>query len=124
MTAYINTIRDKANSEFVRTEPSFDGSVLQFNAVPVNPTIVGVVVPMVKGYARLSVPSPVDSCNPAVCGGSVSQTIKLEFNILRGDTAALASMRAEVLRCFDVAVADYQLANGIVPPTTATFDGT
>lgn len=118
---YINTTRDKTTSDFVRTEPTFDGSVVQFGATSVNPSINGTVVPMVKGFVRLSVPSAVASCNPEACAGTINEAVKVEFNIKGGDTASLAGLRSEVNRVLDIALADHNFANGIVPPVSTTF---
>lgn len=118
---YINTTRDKTASEYVRTEPSFDGSVVQFGATSVNPSINGTVVPMVKGFVRLSVPSAVTPCDPDACAGTINEAVKVEFNIKGGNTASLAALRLEVNRVLDIALAEYNFANGIVPPVTAAF---
>lgn len=117
---YINTIKDKANSEFVRTDPSFDGSVLHFNISTARPSISGVVVPMVKGSVRLAVPTAVDLCDPTACAGQINEAVKIEFNVRQGG-ANLSTILTEVQRCLAIAISDYQITNGVLPPVSADF---
>lgn len=118
---YINTTRDKTTSDFARVNPSVDGSTLHFLVKTARPMIVGTSVPMVTGSLRLAVPAPVTSCDPSACSGEVTESVTLQFNIKAGNSASLVTLRAELNRVFDAAVASYNLADGIVPPATADF---
>lgn len=121
MNKYISTLRDKANSEYVRVSPSFDGGMLHFNVSTARPTINGTVVPMVKGSVRLAVPAEVASCDPSACAGTVNEAVKIEFNFRQGGVN-FATLQTEVMRCLAIAIADYQLANGVLPPVSADFE--
>lgn len=60
------------------------------------------------------------ACNP--CGSPVlNNTVRLRATMFKGDSAGLAVMRAELNRLVDVAIADYALMSGLVPPSNATF---
>lgn len=121
MNKYTNAIRTKDLSEFARVEPSFDGTLATFSAKTATPNIGGVVVPMVHGKVRLAVPTPVaNPCDPSACGPVVTEAIAVDFNVQRGGEN-LAALRDEVVRLVDLAIADYQFANGLVPPTDADF---
>lgn len=121
MTKYINSTRDRTTASFVQTEPTFDGTVVDFKLTSVNPSVAGVVVPMVKGLARISKPHPVESCNPNVCSGSINQAVTVEFNLLNGNKTSFEALRTEVNRVIDAAILEYNLLNGIVPPVSAAF---
>lgn len=121
MNKYTNAIRTKDLSEFARVEPSFDGTLVTFSAKTATPNIGGVVVPMVHGKVRLAVPTAVNvPCDSSACGPVVTEAITLDFNVQRGGEN-LSQLRDEVVRLVDLAIADYQFANGLVPPTNAEF---
>lgn len=117
---YINTIRDRQAAEFARVEPSFDGAVVEFNINNAQPMINGQRVNMVKGFARLSVPTAVESCD-STCVGYVTEVVEIRFNEIRGG-ANHTGLLAEVSRVLADAVSNYQLLNGVVPPVSATFN--
>lgn len=117
---YTNAIRDRNNSEYVRTAP-FDGAILTFSAKTARPTIVGKVVPMVNLSARLSAPAPITPCDTTMCDGSITEAVAISVNFRQGSD--FAALRTELLRVFDIAVQDYNFADGIVPPTNASFEG-
>lgn len=115
---YTNVTRARGSAEFARTSPSFDGSSALFKVAEAKPNIAGTIVPMVRGTVRLT--TPVNAASQDVAPAFVNESIAIEFNVRRGGVV-LASMRDEVVRLLDAAVADYQLANGIVPPSEAAF---
>lgn len=117
---YLNTLRDKSNSDYARIEPSFDGAVLHFATKNASPNFGGQIVHMVKANARLSVPSQVEVCGEP-CGVTVTAAAELTFNIVRGDVATLTALRTELNRVVDEAIADFQFANGLVPTGNADF---
>lgn len=117
---YINTNRDTTASAFARTEPTFDGSVLIVSAQPVKANVSGSTVNMVKGHVRLTTPKSVEICD-SVCAGSVNEMVEIRFNSVSGFDN-IETLRAEVIRCMDVAIAKYSLAYGVIPPATADFD--
>lgn len=119
---YQNTERTRSRSEFVQVSP-FDGTILTVDANTPMLTVVGKSVPMVKGTVRVTTPAAITSCDPQKCDGSVNESVSISFNVKQGSTVSLAALRAEVLRCFDVCVSQYNLALGVVPPSDATFSG-
>lgn len=119
MSKYTNITRARGSADFARTSPSFDGSTVLFKVAEAKPNIAGTTVPMVRGTVRLT--TPVNAASPDVAPAVVNEAVAVEFNVRRGG-ASLAAMRTEVVRLLDAAVANYQLANGIVPPSEAVFD--
>lgn len=121
MIKYTNAIRTKDLSEYARVLPSFDGTVVTFSAKTATPNIGGTVVPMVQGKVRLAVPvAATNPCDPSLRGPVVTEAIAVDFNVQRGGVN-LQALRAEVVRLVDLAIANYQFANGLVPPTDADF---
>lgn len=118
-TLYVNTDRTKTTSSYVKTAPSFDGTELTVDVRSVAPSVSGTIVPMVRGFARVTVPAPVASCDPSECGSSVNEAVELKFNVKRGSD--ITSLRAEVNRVLDIAIAQHSLLYGVVPPATANF---
>lgn len=116
---YINTTRDTKTAAYVRTEPSFDGAEVDFSITPVQPKINGESVKMVRGIVRLTEPSEVVACDDR-CVGHVNEVMELRFNVRQGGES-LEALLAEVTRVYNVAVDNYQIANGVVPPVTAQF---
>lgn len=116
---YINTTRDKTTAEYARIEPSFDGSTCVISVKNASPVVAGKAVPMVNAKVRVVTPAIVASCNPAVCDSSVNESFTLDFNVKRG--ADVTAIRTEALRILNVAINEYQLHNGVVPPATADF---
>lgn len=115
---YANVTRSKNQSDFARVAPSFDGSSVVFKAVDAKPNIAGTIVPMVRGSVRLT--TPVNAASTDAAPAIVNETFLVEFNLRRGG-ATLAAMKQEVVRLLDAAIADYQFANGLVPPSEAQF---
>ena len=118
MVKYTNITRARGSADFARTSPSFDGSVALFKVAEAKPNIAGTIVPMVRGTVRLTV--PVNAAPQDAAPAMVNEAVSVEFNVRQGG-ASLNGMRSEVIRLLDAAVADYQLANGIVPPSEAAF---
>lgn len=116
---YINTTRDIRNSDYVLVEPTVSGQVLHFGAQSVEPKLGGVAVPMTKINVRVDAPTTITSCGEE-CPVPVNESVTISLNVLRGGDS-IAMLRAEVDRCLDVALAQYSLAYGIVPPATADF---
>lgn len=116
---YTNITRARGSADFARTFPSFDGSVALFKVTEAKPNIAGTIVPMVRGTVRLT--SPVNAASVDAAPAVVNEAVAIEFNVRQGG-ANLAAMRNEVVRLLDAAVANYQLANGIVPPSEAIFN--
>lgn len=118
---YTNITRSRGSADFALTSPSFDGSIALFKVSEAKPNINGTIVPMVRGTVRLT--TPVNAASPDAAPAVVNEAVTVEFNVRRGGVE-LNSMRDEVIRLLDAAVANYQLANGIVPPSEATFGET
>ena len=51
----------------------------------------------------------------------VNNSVKLSYNVVKGDSTAFLSLMAEVERVVTAARAQYNLDNGLVPTGTATF---
>lgn len=79
-------------------------------------------VRMVTGNVSLSAPFVV-SCGDDNCFSTqLTEMVKLSWNIRNGDEGStLASLRDEVNRIFDLAIAEYGALKGLNPPATATF---
>lgn len=123
MIKYINTQRDRASAEFTQTEPDFSGQLVNVSASVTRPMIPGVgsPTPVVKGRVRVVKPVKVPACNDTGCGGTINSAVAIEFNVLQGDVDAINALVTEAKRCLDDALANYQLANGVIPPSTADF---
>lgn len=81
-------------------------------------------VAMVNATARLNRPVFVGTpeCDP--CGQpSVNSGCEVRFNIVKGDAVNLGALRNELLRLIDVALTDYNLSVGLLPPPSADFAG-
>lgn len=118
---YINTNRSQTSASFVQVEPTFGGQDAHINVTNTRPKIGGTTLNMVKGAVRLVKPTPVDVCQDS-CGVSVNSQVELRFNAVRGDVTTVKAMRTEVNRLFDALVADFHVVDGVVPPSTATFE--
>lgn len=116
---YINVTRDNRNSDYTLVEPTVSGQLLHFGAQSVEPKLGGVAVPMTKVNVRVDVPTTTTSCG-VECPVPVNESIAISLNVLRGGES-ITALRAEVDRCLDIALAQYSLAYGIVPPATADF---
>lgn len=75
-------------------------------------------VPMVKGSVVGSRETPATVCGES-CPPLMRESFRIEFSILKGGD--LASLRSEVIRLLDVALDEYHLASGLVPPAYADF---
>lgn len=118
---YINTDRSKTTSNYGRVEPSFDGSQITFSVKNATVTTAGQAVPMVSATIRLTTPKVVASCDPTKCDSSVNTAATLSFNIPRG--ASPSDLMEEVERVTGIALSQYYLADGVLPPATADFSG-
>lgn len=102
-------------------DPSTEGAAT-FTAKSNVLTVGKTKVTMVNATARLNQPVAVGTpeCDP--CGQpSVSSGCEIRFNIVKGDAVNLASLRTELNRLVDVAIADYNLLAGLLPPPSSTF---
>lgn len=117
---YQNVSADNGRSKFVKVQP--DGSLreLFFTGKRNN-------VPLGNGYRATTAASGVtivDQRNVAAVGESpvfLGNSLKLTYNIVAGDASQFDALETELLRVLAIARTQYQLDNGLVPPTAATF---
>lgn len=117
---YQNITRAKNEASFAQVLPEFDGTSVEFRTKTAAPQIRSVSVPMVNGTVRIVKPVDVVDCD-TTCVGSVNESVEIRFNIKDGSTASLESMILETKRVLDLAVDQYALAHGLVPPSEAAF---
>lgn len=85
------------------------------------PLAGGAKAAMVVGSLTVNQPTQVvagEAVNPTV----LNESLKLQWNFSRADTAKLAAMRTEMNRLLDEAIATYNLTKGLVPAVYATFE--
>lgn len=117
---YINTNRDKASATYTRVEPTFDGTILTFTVKSASPFLGGKAVPMTHARLRMVTPAEVSNCDPNACKPSVDQSVTLDFNVLQGTDPS--AMFEEARRVLELAIEDFKLSFGVVPPATAEFN--
>lgn len=115
---YQNTLQNGNKSTFIETE-IFNGNELSFDAKASNVSVGGQIVKFAKASITLRTPKDITVCG-SVDGcavGVVTQSFKLEFNVL--DEDSLDVLQAEVQRV--LALTKESLAHGILPPQYSTF---
>lgn len=110
-------------SQFIDANSNNAGanSLLFTNMVKLAPLAGGGKRQMASGSMTINIPTSVES---TVAGQSVTvlnESLKLQWNFSRGDSAKLAALRTEMNRVFDEAIANYNLTMGLTPPVHATF---
>lgn len=120
MTKYTNTQKAPNTSVFVQVSPTMAGSEVTFNASSVQPKVGAATVPMVRGSVRLASKANYATCETE-CGVTVNESVRIEFNVVDKTDGNLAALRSECVRLMDVAIAEYYLAQGLVPPVSADF---
>lgn len=115
---YTNTTRTTSMSEYVKVEPSVDGTALTFRSDKKAARINGIPLDFVNGSVRVVMPKQVSSCE-SECTTMATESVELKFNIVKG--SSVDGLKAELDRVFVKAVAEMHLLDGIVPATHATF---
>lgn len=118
MTHYLNTDFKIGTSVFTDLENPSENSV-NFTASAVNAKVGVNTIPMVRGQATLRTSTDVQVCGD-VCPVSVFESVTLSFNLQRG-ASNLTTLRAELVRLVDKAIADYGFSAGHVPPSSANL---
>lgn len=106
-------------AQFVRISQAGNDEILFGSKVSMVP-VTGGRVSMTSGSVTLNTPKSVTPAE-GVVESSVNNSLKISFNIVKGDLTALTALRLEADRLLDAAIADYNLANGLVPTASATF---
>ena len=73
-----------------------------------------------RGSVRLTSKVGYSTCEND-CGVPVNEAVRIDFNVVPS-LNNLNALRDECVRVMDVAIAEYYLAQGIVPPVSATFE--
>lgn len=120
MTKYTNTQKTPTSSTFVQVSPTMAGSEVTFNAASVQPKVGSVAVPMVRGSVRLASKANYTTCEND-CGVTINESVRIEFNVIDKADGNLSAIRSECVRLMDLAIAEYYLAQGLVPPVSADF---
>lgn len=122
MSLYQNQAADTGRSQFARVEPDGTMSVMFFTGKRSSVALSSTVKKnMVSGGITLTRQKNVaESGEPQVLA---TNSVKLTYNLVEGDIATLDAVKAEVDRVFAIAKDQYQLAHGLVPPSSATFPG-
>lgn len=115
---YLNTDFKTGASVFTDLENPNPNS-LTFAASSVNASVKGGPVAMVKGRVALRVASEATVCD-ATCPVMVNESVVFEFNVRRG-ASSLTALKAELERVYNLAVTEYGLTAGHVPPPQADF---
>lgn len=116
MSKYQNTGFETGSSTFVDTNQKNE---VTFRSRKVSTKVGAVIVPMVKAAATLRASSEAPVCG-SECPLPIVESVKLEFSVTQGG-ASLDALRTELMRLVDSALSEYHLANGLVPPSYATF---
>lgn len=116
---YVNTSRTNADATFVRVAPLLDGSVVVFKSKKTSISKGQVAATFVAASVRLDQPVSITACETA-CPVEFTESMNLSFNVRAG--TPLTTLKTELLRLVDKAVDDYNLSNGLVPPTHASFE--
>lgn len=118
--SYQNVSAENGRSKFIKVKPDGTLDELYFTAKRTSLPIGG-GVRVNTASAGLTLNSQVNVASEGEIPTLVGNSVKVTFNIKSGDAAALTALRAEVNRVLDVALAQYNLGQGLVPPTAATF---
>lgn len=78
----------------------------------------GMKTDMVSGSIRLVAPVTVTQGDLAA---SVDESVEIRFNIRKGVSERVTGLNAEAARVLGLALSQYNLAIGLVPPSEATF---
>lgn len=117
---YQNVAAENGRSKFVKVQPNGALDELFFTGKRSN-------VPLGNGYRANTAASGITIVrqhNIAAIDETpiyLSNSVKLTYNIVAGDSTAFDELEAELLRVMAIARTQYQLDNGLVPPTAATF---
>lgn len=118
--SYQNVAADNGRSKFVAVLPSGALRELYFTAKRAN-------VPLGNGYRSNTAAAGVtitEQKNVALVDEApvyLGNSMKLTYNIVAGDASAFDALETELLRVLGIARASFNLDNGLVPPTSATF---
>lgn len=119
MTQYQNVAFDRSKSVFVDTT-STKSNEATFDSKPVMAKIGGTTVPMVRSSITLrSAVQATVSCGND-CPPEIVESVSISFNVEQG-ADRLVALRAETIRLLDIAIAEYNMTKGLVPPVFATF---
>lgn len=119
MKSYQNATRTGNMSTSVEVGEATNSLLTIQNKVGSFTPTPGVKVDMVSGTIRVSVPAELTPCG-ASCTTTVIESAEVRFNFRKGGTNVTALVN-EVVRILGIAVADYYLNIGLVPPSEATF---
>lgn len=117
---YQNVSAENGRSKFVKVQPNGALDELFFTGKRSN-------VPLGNGYRANTAASGITLVRQHNVAGAgetpiyLSNSVKLTYNIVAGDSTAFDELEVEVLRVMAIARTQYQLDNGLVPPTAATF---
>lgn len=120
--SYQNTGFVAGSSKFVKVLPSGTNNEAVFTSKNTAVPVTGGKVNMVS--ASVALQQPKDVTISAVEGAPktlINESVKVSFNVVKGSIVDLNAIKGEVDRLLDLAVAEYNLANGLVPPANATF---
>lgn len=111
---------DKAQFIDAVTNLAGPNGLIFTNTVKQAPLAGGAKAQMVTGSLTINQPTSVVSGDSTTV---LNESLKIQWNFTRSSATKLAAMRAEMLRCFDKAIAEHNLTMGLVPPVYATFEG-
>ena len=120
---YQNTSFAAGRSAFVHVNPQGANDELIFQAKTSMVPVLGGKIAMTSASITLNRAKEVT----AVATGpssSVNNSVKLSYNIVKGDAGAFDALEAEVLRVLALARTKYNLDAGLVPTGTADFTST
>lgn len=115
---YRNISNDQGKNIFVNV---VTGARATFNSKSSSINVRGVPADMTSYEVLLEIPKDITNPDCSPCGSvHVMNTIRIKGNFVKGDLAAEAAARTELLRLASAALAD-SLLDGFVPPITSTF---
>lgn len=117
---YQNASRDINQSSFVRVIPDTSATLdIKSSAKSFSP-VSGVKVNMVTGSVRIVDQVVLDQ--ECACGDVfVGESLEIRFNFQRDNAAGILAALEEAKRVMGIALSEYNLAIGLVPPSEATF---
>lgn len=122
MPFYQNVGFTANRSNFVSVNQTGPDDELSFTSKATQVPIAGGRVSVVASTVTINQPKDV-TISPVEGGPKayVNNSVKLSYNIVKGDGASFDALETEVLRVLALARTQYNLDNGLVPIATATF---
>lgn len=117
---YQNVEFARNRSVFIDTTNSTNPTEATFQSKSVLAQTKNGGVAMVKGSCTVRQEATTTTCG-SECPVSVVESVDFNFSVLKG-ASNLSALRVELIRLLDIAITDYSLTAGLVPPVQANFE--